>query len=63
MSNEISKMCPVCREYKPLSAYGVRMRNCKNIGQGYCKVCKKKLDREYVQRTRGKNVRKEVCFG
>ena len=48
------KMCPICREYKSLSEYGVRMRNGKNIGQGYCKLCKKVLDKEYVQKTRGK---------
>ena len=53
MQNENSKMCPICRIYKPLSDYGVRMRNGKNIGQGYCRICKKKLDREYVQRTKG----------
>lgn len=52
MQNENSKMCPICRIYKPLSDYGVRMINGKNIGQGYCKLCKKELDREYAKKTR-----------
>ena len=60
MQNKNGKMCPICRTYKPLSDYGVRIRNGKNIGQGYCKVCKKKLDREYAQRTRSKN--RKVTF-
>lgn len=39
------KLCPVCREFKPLSGYGKRMRNGKNIGQAYCTICKRVIDR------------------
>lgn len=39
------KLCPVCREYKPLSEYGKRMRNGQNIGQAYCIPCKRIIDR------------------
>ena len=52
MQIENGKMCPVCRTYKPLSEYGVRMRNDKNIGQGYCKLCKRELDRAYAKAKR-----------
>lgn len=48
------KMCPNCYSYKPLSEYGKRMRNGKNIGQGYCKTCKKILDKEYAKAKREK---------
>ena len=49
MQNENAKMCPICRIFKPISDYGIRLRNGKNIGQGYCKNCKRKLDREYAK--------------
>lgn len=39
------RLCPVCREFKPLSEYGKRMRNGKNIGQPYCIPCKRIIDR------------------
>lgn len=39
------KLCPVCREFKPLSEYGKRMRRGKNIGQAYCIPCKRIIDR------------------
>lgn len=45
------KMCPVCREYKEITEFGTRMRNGKNIGQGYCIACKRAMDRVY-QRAR-----------
>lgn len=48
------KMCPNCYTYKPLSEFGTRMRKGKNIGQGYCKSCKKMLDRAYVKAKREK---------
>ena len=40
------RLCPVCREFKPLAEYGKRMRNGKNIGQAYCKPCKLIIDRD-----------------
>ena len=40
------RLCPVCREFKPLSGYGKRMKNGKNIGQAYCIPCKRIIDRE-----------------
>lgn len=48
------KMCPNCYTFKPLSEFGKRMRNGKNIGQGYCIPCKRMIDREYVRAKREK---------
>ena len=45
MINMDGKLCPVCREFKPLSEYGKRMSKGKNIGQSYCRVCKRIIDR------------------
>lgn len=39
------KLCPVCREFKSLSEYGIRMKNGENIGQSYCRACKRIIDR------------------
>lgn len=39
------RLCPVCREFKPLSEYGKRMRNGRDIGQSYCIPCKRIIDR------------------
>lgn len=48
------KMCPNCYTFKPLSDFGKRMRNGKNIGQGYCIPCKRMLDRERMRAIREK---------
>ena len=48
------KLCPVCREFKPLSEYNKRIRNGKNIGQAYCKVCQRIIDRN------NQRVRREI---
>lgn len=39
------RLCPVCREFKPLSEYGKRIRNGKNIGQAYCIPCKRLFEK------------------
>lgn len=49
------KMCPVCREFKALSEYGTRMQKGKNIGQCYCRPCKRRLDRAYSRARREMN--------
>ncbi len=56
------RLCPVCREFKPLSEYGKRMRNGKNIGQSYCIPCKRIIDRNN-QRARREILKNErtVC--
>ena len=43
VKNEDTKC--MCREFKPLSEYGKRMRRGKNIGQAYCIPCKRIIDR------------------
>ena len=48
------KMCPNCFSYKLLSDFGIRMKNGKNIGQSYCRSCKRMLDRAYVNAKREK---------
>lgn len=47
-------MCPNCYVYKPLSEFGKRICKGKNIGQPYCRKCKRMLDREYVRAKREK---------
>ena len=54
MQNVDRKMCSICRTYKPLSEFGKRMRNGKNIGHSYCKICKKAWDKEYEMTRRKK---------
>lgn len=46
------KMCPNCYTYKSLTEFGIRMKNGKNIGQGYCKSCKRMLDNAYMRAKR-----------
>lgn len=46
------KMCPNCYTYKSLTEFGIRMKNGKNIGQGYCKPCKRMLDKSYMRAKR-----------
>lgn len=48
-SDTNGKMCPNCYTYKALSEFGIRMKKGKNVGQPYCKPCKKMLDRAYVR--------------
>ena len=48
------KMCPNCYTFKPLSDFGKRMRNGRNIGQGYCINCKRMIDRDYKRAKREK---------
>lgn len=51
-SDTNGKMCPNCYTYKALSEFGIRMKKGKNVGQPYCKPCKKMLDRAYVRTKR-----------
>ena len=44
-SQKSGRLCPVCREFKPLSEYGKRLRRGKNIGQAYCIPCKRIIDK------------------